>query len=334
MITKAYGPLGMIYSIEEALKMRDEARKSKTEDPLFLDLASGETILPRHGHSTPLSTAASHFFKPSEDKDYEENAYERSKAISELEKMLSKTGSFSEFKHGKLIIKDKQFTHFVQYHGIVYDKFQMLYAKKYNGDEYGILVFNTQPNSRDYLTMIFQLGDEHKFEGELKNEKFLEDEEGNIIKLGDKISIATVLIKNKHFYRPNLEEGHQDNFIMLGDWMQKHLLSLYSELVFFNPETEKVEIVELRRESHKCIYSENRYYHKGKEVPLEGSEFCVRCNVKYSLDIIDFERYEIKKDSLCGKLNEGVKREQIISSHPRLKLAEIIKGQLALFPKI
>ena len=320
MITEVLTQDGKKISAGEAVRLRDKARALEQEEPSYFDPLTGDTlILPRKGHYTLLSHAEAHFYRPSDIKE-KGIGTERKEAIERLEVILRKTGEFTELKKGVLGFEDIEMK--VRYDSIKPDfdyGFQVLWARKNDGEEYALLVLNRVPYSEGYLGLLRSLGNRERFEKRNKISKVLISENGEKQELGTDVYLATVQLKNRHLYRINEEEPHPANSLMLGDWQLKHLSKIYPEFVYFDPAAGTIEAVELKKFKHNCSYSDYRYKFKNKETS-EEPEFC-QLAISTLMDRFILKPFEVKKDSLS----------QDIGEHPRLYLASFapqLQGRL------
>jgi hypothetical protein len=275
----------------------------------YIDPSSGVTLLPRAGSDTSLKHSRAHFYHPAE--LHEQNiGHEKRKVLKTLEAMLASSGDFSDFHTGILSFQDEESR---EYNIDFNYGFQALLARKSDGKTYAILALNRVPNSSDFLKLIKSLN-HHDMQTRL-----LLDKEGKLV-VDEPIYLAAVQLRNEHMYRPNKESGHPSAAIMLGDWQAKHLSQIFREFVYL--EGNKIDAVNLKKFSHDCSYSHNRYRFKN-QAAAEESDFCQKAVSRYGLlERFTLEPYEVRKDSLAEK----------IGSHPRLHLANVVPAmQLGLF---
>ncbi len=327
MVDKIIAPDGALYQGQDevtqlagqAVILRDQARARGQPDPIYIDQETGETVLPRKGHTTRLSHAENHFFHPSKERT-SSSSKRMSKALDSLEDALKDTGNFTDFKKGKPYFKDyslelKTSSWFLCQGS--YD-FHMLFARNKEGNQYGFLVMNSVPNSDKYIALLKMLSNTKNFEDGPRIQKQVLEKSGVVRDLDDKIHIVTVQIKNKHLYRPNNEARHPENAITLGDWQVKHLSALYPEFVYFDPKTKKLEVVRLERFPHQCSYSNYRYAFKNQTPPRrQGPLYCQQA-------IPAFEGQHLTAEPLKVKQNSA---SEAIGKHPPLYLARLTPHQ-------
>jgi len=312
MIDKVLTQDGQRITADNAIQIREQARKQGKVAPIYMDPATGETVLrPRAGHKTKLSHAQSHFYNPSEVREAGLGT-EKRQALASLEQKLAASREFVEFQTGLLSFYDVELAikHDIYKPDFDYG-FHVLWALKEDGKEYAVLVLNRVPNSEDYLNLLKSLGSRQKFDGDLKLRKEIITDDGHSRELGNNVYLATVQIKNEHMYRPNNEEPHPDNALLLGDWQAKHLSRISPEFTYIDIETGTVQVMDMEKFTHGCRHSDYRYGFKNKRTP-EQPEFCQLAKVKYEIaDAMTLEPHELAKDAIKGA----------IKSHPRLYLA-------------
>ncbi len=303
MITRVLTQDGRRISAEEAIRIRDRARKSGEEEPIFIDPQTGDTLIkPRKGHSTLLSHARAHFYHPSNVRERGIGT-ERREVISRLEEILQRQG-FHDFRAGVVVFRDIESA--LRFDASV-DFNYGFYVLSMQGDDknYAVLVLNRVPNSRRYLNFLRYLNDTTTFEGKPRIRKVLVNEDGEETELG-KVYLATIQVKNRHLYRPNMEEGHPQGYLMLGDWQIEHLSRLYPEFVYFDPSECLLENVRLEPVEHSCSYSFCRAEFKGGT----NNFFCQLMRTE-PLGNFSLEPHVIRKNELSS----------YIGNHPRLHLA-------------
>jgi hypothetical protein len=233
--------------------------------------------------------------------------------MASLEQMVRSTGDFHDITQGLLTFTDVELA-VVHDHRNRYDSgFHVLYGVKDN-KEYAMVLLNSVPHSDTYLMMVKMMNDNSRYEVQRNDRKILKTDDGDK-ELGDKVHLATIMMKNDRLYRPNQEPGHEQGFLMLGDWQAWHLAEMYDQFAYFDPEAGTIDVVRPERKPHTCRYSEARHSIKKGHVPAGGSEFCVHAEpVNEGMQKFILEPYEIAKDQLAPTR---------VGNHPRLYLANV-----------
>lgn len=312
-ITEALGRDGRLRPIVEALAERDRARADRLEEPLFCDPATGEELLARSGSYTPLVKRGAHFYHPGEMEE-RRIAQETLRTLTDLEMRIQANGNFVDCRKGLLEFNDLEMEYGLGSHRSFFNYgFDAVWAKHNSGEEYALVVFNRTPHSADYLALLKTLSDGRKSGSEKRIQNYVLAE-GQRKRIGDKINLATVQVKNEHTYRRNTESEHPADCLLLGDWQLRHLLNIYgSRMAFYNLERGAIETYRFRQFPHSCGWSGARYRHKSKIMPREGPEFCQAARLEKSMETsFSLERFEAPKDSLA----------EALGSHPRFHLAQ------------